>query len=90
MTKPAAVAYFRTSSAANTGPDKDSERRQRTAVTAYAEALKFEVVAEFYDAAVSSADPVIAARVSSPCWNTVPQTTSALCWRRTPPGSPAT
>lgn len=27
--KPAAVADFRTSSAANTGPDKDSERRQR-------------------------------------------------------------
>ena len=58
MTKPAAVAYFRTSSAANTGPDKDSERRQRTVVTAYAKALKLEVVAEFYDAAVPSADPV--------------------------------
>jgi DNA invertase Pin-like site-specific DNA recombinase len=58
MTKPAAVAYFRTSSTANTGPDKDSERRQRTGVTAYAKALKLEVVAEFYDAAVSSADPV--------------------------------
>ena len=58
MTKPAEVAYFRTSSAANTGPDKDSERRQRAAVTAYAKAAKLEVVAEFYDAAVSGADPV--------------------------------
>ncbi len=58
MTKPAAVAYFRTSSAANTGPDKDSERRQRAAVTTYAKAVKLEVVAEFYDAAVSGADSV--------------------------------
>jgi len=57
MTKPAAVAYFRTSSAANTGPDKD-KRRQRAAVTAYAKAVKLRVVAEFYDAAVSGADPV--------------------------------
>ncbi len=57
MTKPAAVAYFRTSSAANAGPDKDSEHRPRAAVTAYAKAVKLEIVAEFYDAAVSGADP---------------------------------
>jgi len=53
-----AVAYFRTSSAANVGADKDSERRQREAVAAYAKGAKLDVVAEFYDAAVSGADPV--------------------------------
>jgi DNA invertase Pin-like site-specific DNA recombinase len=53
-----AVAYYRTSSAANVGADKDSERRQREAVTAYANGAKLDVTAEFYDAAVSGADPV--------------------------------
>src|SRR5215207_4877684 len=56
--KQQAVAYFRTSSAANVGADKDSERRQREAVIAYAKAAGVEVVAEFYDAAVSGADPI--------------------------------
>jgi DNA invertase Pin-like site-specific DNA recombinase len=56
--KQQAVAYFRTSSAANVGADKDSERRQREAVTAYAKIAVVEVVAEFYDAAVSGADPI--------------------------------
>jgi DNA invertase Pin-like site-specific DNA recombinase len=62
MAKPAsaaaAVAYYRTSSAANVGADKDSERRQREAVASYAKAARVEVVREFYDAAVSGADPV--------------------------------
>ena len=58
MGNPIAVAYFRTSSAANVGADKDSEARQRDAVMAYAKSAKLEVVAEFYDAAVSGADPV--------------------------------
>jgi hypothetical protein len=31
-----AVGYMRTSSAANVGKDKDSERRQRTAIEGYA------------------------------------------------------
>src|SRR5215216_6381564 len=53
-----AFAYFRTSSAANVGADKDSERRQREAVNAYAKIAGVEVVAEFYDAAVSGADPI--------------------------------
>lgn len=53
-----AVAYFRTSSAANVGADKDSEARQRDAVLSYARAHSFEVEAEFYDAAVSGADPI--------------------------------
>jgi DNA invertase Pin-like site-specific DNA recombinase len=55
-----AVAYLRTSSAANVGADKDSEKRQRQAITAYAKAAKFEIAADdwFYDSAVSGADPI--------------------------------
>jgi DNA invertase Pin-like site-specific DNA recombinase len=53
-----AVAYLRTSSAANVGEDKDSARRQRDAIAAYAEAAGYELVDEFYDAAVSGADHV--------------------------------
>jgi DNA invertase Pin-like site-specific DNA recombinase len=58
MKKSAAVAYYRTSSAANVGADKDSERRQREAVASYAKAARLTVEEEFYDAAVSGADPV--------------------------------
>ena len=53
-----AAAYLRTSSATNTGPDKDSDKRQRAAIEAYAKAAGYEIVEEFYDAAVSGADPV--------------------------------
>jgi DNA invertase Pin-like site-specific DNA recombinase len=53
-----AVAYLRTSSAGNVGPDKDSDKRQRAAIDGYAKAADYEIVAEFYDAAVSGADPV--------------------------------
>ena len=53
-----AVAYYRTSSAANVGGDKDSERRQREAVASYAKAHRIEIVQEFYDAAVSGSDPI--------------------------------
>jgi DNA invertase Pin-like site-specific DNA recombinase len=53
-----AVAYLRTSSRTNVGPDKDSDKRQLAAITAYAKANGFEVVDTFYDAAVSGADPV--------------------------------
>src|SRR5215217_7476786 len=53
-----AVAYLRTSSAANVGADKDSENRQRAAVQAYAKAAGIEVVDWYTDAAVSGADPV--------------------------------
>lgn len=55
--KIAAVAYYRTSSAANVGPDKDSQRRQAEAVEAYARG-RYDVVTGFYDAAVSGADAV--------------------------------
>ncbi len=53
-----AVAYLRTSSAANVGADKDSDKRQLSAITAYAKANGFDLVGTYYDAAVSGADPV--------------------------------
>ena len=53
-----AIAYLRTSSATNAGPDKDSDKRQRAAIAAFAKAHGYVVVAEFYDAAVSGADPI--------------------------------
>jgi DNA invertase Pin-like site-specific DNA recombinase len=58
MSKTPAFAYLRTSSAANVGADKDSDKRQREAVRAYAERAGYEIVDEFYDQAVSGADPV--------------------------------
>jgi DNA invertase Pin-like site-specific DNA recombinase len=53
-----AVAYLRTSSAANVGADKDSEKRQRAAIEAFARAAGYEIVDSYYDEAVSGADPV--------------------------------
>ena len=53
-----AVAYLRTSSAANVGHDKDSDKRQRDAIASFAKANGYELVGEYYDAAVSGADPV--------------------------------
>jgi DNA invertase Pin-like site-specific DNA recombinase len=53
-----AVAYLRTSSATNVGQDKDSDKRQRLAIEAFARANGYEVTAVFYDEAVSGADPV--------------------------------
>jgi DNA invertase Pin-like site-specific DNA recombinase len=53
-----AIAYLRTSSAANVGADKDSEKRQRLAIEAYSKHAGYELVGEFYDPAVSGADPI--------------------------------
>jgi DNA invertase Pin-like site-specific DNA recombinase len=53
-----AIAYLRTSSATNVGDDKDSAKRQREAIHSYASRAGYAVVEEFYDAAVSGADPV--------------------------------
>ena len=58
MTRTAAVAYLRTSSATNVGFGKDSDDRQRDAIASYARHHRIDVVREFYDAAVSGADPV--------------------------------
>src|SRR5690349_2354989 len=56
MPRTAALSYLRTSSAANVGGDSD--HRQREAITRYAAAHEIELVGEFYDAAVSGADPI--------------------------------
>jgi DNA invertase Pin-like site-specific DNA recombinase len=53
-----AVAYYRTSSSANVGDDKDSRERQRLAVTQYAARHGVDIVHEYYDAAVKGADAV--------------------------------
>jgi DNA invertase Pin-like site-specific DNA recombinase len=53
-----AVAYLRTSSATNIGLGKDTDQRQRLAIQAYAEQASIDLVGEYYDAAVSGADPV--------------------------------
>jgi DNA invertase Pin-like site-specific DNA recombinase len=45
-----AVAYLRTSSSTNAGPDKDSDKRQRAAIAAFARVHGYAVVAEFYGA----------------------------------------
>ena len=53
-----AVAYIRTSSAANVGADKDSAPRQLRAITAFAKRAGFQIVAEFTDEAVSGTDAI--------------------------------
>jgi len=53
-----ALAYMRTSSAANVGQDKDSEARQRAAIESYAAHAGYEIIETFYDAAVSGADRI--------------------------------
>ena len=45
-----AIAYLRTSSATNVGADRDSDKRQRKAIEAFAKRAGFDIVAEFYDA----------------------------------------
>jgi DNA invertase Pin-like site-specific DNA recombinase len=51
-----ALAYLRTSSAAALGGDTDI--RQREAIQRYAKANRIEIVEEYYDQAVSGADPI--------------------------------
>ena len=53
-----ALACYRTSSTTNVGGSGDSLHRQQEAVQAYAKAARFDIVNEFYDAAVSGADPI--------------------------------
>ncbi len=55
--KTKAVAYLRTSSAANVGADKDSDKRQRAAIEGFAKRAG-ALVEEYNDAAVSGADPI--------------------------------
>jgi DNA invertase Pin-like site-specific DNA recombinase len=58
--KQRAYAYLRTSSKANVGDDKDSDKRQRAAIQSFAQAQGYEIAAEFYDKAVKGSDPVVA------------------------------
>ena len=62
-----AVAYLRTSSAANVGADKDSEKRQRAAIEAFAKRAGIEMVEWFNDAAVSGSDLIEDRPGSRPC-----------------------
>ena len=50
------VAYFRTSSLANVGSEKDSLKRQRKACWDFAHQNNLEIVKEFYDAGVKGKD----------------------------------
>jgi DNA invertase Pin-like site-specific DNA recombinase len=52
------IAYLRTSSATNVGVDKDSDKRQRQPIEAFWRHSGDELVDEFYDTAVSGADPI--------------------------------
>jgi DNA invertase Pin-like site-specific DNA recombinase len=56
--RPPAVAYLRTSSATNVGADRDSDVRQRQAIDTFAKRGGYEIVEQFYDQAVSGADPI--------------------------------
>jgi DNA invertase Pin-like site-specific DNA recombinase len=56
MERKKALAYLRTSSATNV--DGDSKERQKKAIWSYAAREGIELVDEFYDPAVSGADPV--------------------------------
>jgi DNA invertase Pin-like site-specific DNA recombinase len=60
--KTKAIAYMRTSSLANVGDDKDSDKRQRASIEAFARAAGYTIAPEdwFYDAAVKGSDPVTA------------------------------
>ena len=49
---------MRTSSSTSVGAGKDSDKRQRAAITAFARSAGYTIVDEFYDAAVSGADPI--------------------------------
>jgi DNA invertase Pin-like site-specific DNA recombinase len=53
-----ALGYMRTSSATNTGADKDSEKRQRAAIQGYAKSAGLVIVDWFYDKAVRGSDAV--------------------------------
>jgi len=53
-----AFAYLRTSSGANVGADKDSDKRQLAAVRAFAKRSGFEIAGVYYDPAVSGTDAV--------------------------------
>lgn len=58
MEKIKALGYLRTSSAANVGEHKDSDKRQRRAIDAGASKLGYVIVDWFYDGGVSGDVPI--------------------------------
>jgi Resolvase, N terminal domain len=84
----AAIAYLRTSSPTSVGPDKDSDKRQRDAIHAFAKRADFELVGEFYDAGVKGATRSRAAQASRRYSSASSATASNRSLSRTPAGSP--
>jgi DNA invertase Pin-like site-specific DNA recombinase len=56
------------SSRANVGADKDSEKRQRATIEAYAKAKGIAIVAGHYDKAVRGSESSDCATASPACW----------------------
>jgi DNA invertase Pin-like site-specific DNA recombinase len=53
-----ALAYIRTSSMSNVGSDKDSGKRQRQAIHAYAKSIGYHIAGEYSDEGVSGTDAI--------------------------------
>jgi hypothetical protein len=87
-------AYLRTSSATNVKEDNnpyaDSDTRQRAAIEAYAASCGMTVAAEFYDAAVSGADPVLEREGFRDMLDKCAEMGVKVIWWRTPPDLPVT
>jgi DNA invertase Pin-like site-specific DNA recombinase len=62
-----AVGYVRTSSATNVGQDKDSEKRQRAAIEAFAKRGGFELIARFNDRPLAARTRLRRGRASRRC-----------------------
>ena len=75
--------------AANVGADKDSDKRQRQAIEAFAKRAGFELVSEFNDAAVSGADHLETRPGFADCSPTSPAMALAPSLSRPPAGSRA-
>jgi hypothetical protein len=84
-----AVAYLRTSSAANVGDGKDSEARQRRAIESYAKRAGIVIVDWFDDAAVSGADPIESRPGFAAALTRIAGNGAAPLSSRPPIGSPA-
>jgi DNA invertase Pin-like site-specific DNA recombinase len=81
---------LRTSSAANVGAEKDSERRQRHAIERFAKSAGFEIVEWFNDPAVSGADPIESRPGFAALLNRIEGNGVRFVLSRMPAGSPAT
>ena len=85
-----AVAYLRTSSAANTAAGKGSGKRQRAAIEAFAKSAGFLLVGEYYDEAVSGADHVTARPGFAAMMDRIAAIVSGPSSSRPPTASPVT